>query len=88
MTRKFERNPYDQFSKNFKGITKILIFLQCLPSLKTYPERWSQLINGTIAKLNYGKGVQWTLSISTNHYLELLSISNKDLSPFGIYTIK
>ena len=31
------------------------------------------------------RGIQWTLSISTTLYLELLSISNKKLGPLDIY---
>ena len=67
------------FNKNFNSFNNFSITLKCSVELNF---EFNVTVDGCIIVTR--NNIQWTLSISTTLYLELLSISNKKLGPLDI----
>ena len=66
------------YETKYSRINQVKYFKVCLPQILL------GLFLNSLSKTMKQKYIQWTLSISTTLYLELLSISNKNLGPLDI----
>ena len=69
------------YETKYSRINQVKYFKVCLPQILL------GLFLNSLPKTMKQKYIQWTLSISTTLYLELLSISNKNLGPLDICVV-